>query len=64
MILFLSKLDDYVKIHTNTRSYLTLLSMKKLVEKLPEKQFVRIHKSYIVPIEKKLCTISKDRAQQ
>ena len=51
-IIFIEALDDYVKIHTDTRSYLTLLSMKKVLEKLPGKQFIRIHRSYIVATEK------------
>jgi two-component system, LytTR family, response regulator len=51
-IIFIEALDDYVKIHTDARFYLTLLSMKKVLEKLPEKQFIRIHRSYIVATEK------------
>lgn len=47
-IVYLEALDDYVKINTATQSYLTLLSMKKILEKLPEKQFIRIHRSYII----------------
>lgn len=51
-IIYIEALDDYVKIHTAARFYLTLLSMKKVLEKLPEKQFIRIHRSYIVATEK------------
>ncbi|MEP7143288.1 MAG: LytTR family DNA-binding domain-containing protein [Ferruginibacter sp.] len=51
-IIFIEAPDDYVKIHTGTISYLTLLSMKKVLEILPEKQFIRIHRSYIVAAEK------------
>ncbi|MCW3093329.1 MAG: two component transcriptional regulator, LytTR family [Ferruginibacter sp.] len=51
-IIFIEALDDYVKIHTDTKFYLTLLSMKKVMEKLPAKQFIRIHRSYIVCREK------------
>lgn len=42
--------DDYIKIVTPARNYLTLLSMKTMIEKLPPSQFVRIHRSYIVAI--------------
>ena len=51
-IMYMEALDDYVKIYNDTKSYLTLLSMKKMLEKLPEKQFIRIHRSYIVATEK------------
>ncbi|MEO5890744.1 MAG: LytTR family DNA-binding domain-containing protein [Ferruginibacter sp.] len=51
-IIFIEALDDYVRIHTSTRPYLTLLSMKKILDKLPEKKFIRIHRSYIVATEK------------
>ena len=51
-IIFIEALDDYVKINTATQSYLTLLSMKKILDKLPEKEFIRIHRSYIVAAEK------------
>lgn len=51
-IIYIEALDDYIKIHTAARFYLTLLSMKKIMEKLPEKQFIRIHRSYIVATEK------------
>lgn len=50
-IIYLEAFDDYVKINTVTQSYLTLLSMKKILEKLPEKQFIRIHRSYIVALK-------------
>jgi two-component system LytT family response regulator len=51
-IIFMEALDDYVKVVTGTQSYLTLLSMKKMLDKLPKKQFIRIHRSYIVAIDK------------
>lgn len=47
-IIYLEAFDDYVKINTTSQTYLTLLSMKKILDKLPENQFVRIHRSYII----------------
>jgi DNA-binding LytR/AlgR family response regulator len=47
-ILFIEASNDYAKIHTASQSYLTLLSMKAIMEKLPGDQFFRIHRSYIV----------------
>ena len=43
-------LDDYIKIVTPARNYLTLMAMKVMVEKLPPSQFMRIHRSYIVAV--------------
>lgn len=52
-ILYFETMDDYIKIHrTNTKPTLTLLSMKKLLQMLPEKKFIRIHRSFAVPFEK------------
>ncbi len=52
-ILYLETLDDYIKIHQlGQKPTLTLMSMKKLMEKLPENEFVRIHRSYVVPLNK------------
>lgn len=40
----------YVTFHTNKKRITALASLKELEEALPEKQFIRIHKSYIVSI--------------
>jgi DNA-binding LytR/AlgR family response regulator len=45
-------LGDYVKIVTQERKLIVLSSMKAFLEKLPQDKFLRIHKSYIVNIEK------------
>jgi DNA-binding LytR/AlgR family response regulator len=45
-------LDDYIRIHTKTKPILTLMTLKSLQEKLPAQEFVRIHRSYIVPVNK------------
>lgn len=45
-------LDDYIKIYTPGKSYLIHMSMKVVSEKLPSQLFTRVHRSYIVPIEK------------
>ena len=45
-------LDDYIKIYTPGKSYLIHMSMKVVSEKLPPQSFTRVHRSYIVPIEK------------
>ena len=52
-ILYLESLDDYIIIHVQghiVKSYSTIMSLKKMLEKLPEDKFVRIHRSYVVPM--------------
>ncbi|KAA3438352.1 LytR/AlgR family response regulator transcription factor [Rufibacter hautae] len=49
-ILFIEGLKDYVIIHTVSRKIITLLSMNKIMEKIPEQDFARVHRSYIVSL--------------
>jgi DNA-binding LytR/AlgR family response regulator len=52
-ILYIEGLEDYIKIHLiNTRPVLTLMTLKAVLEKLPEGKFRRIHRSYIVATNK------------
>ena len=43
---------DYIKIVSNSTSVMVLMTMKSLLEQLPEGKFMRVHKSYIVNLEK------------
>jgi DNA-binding LytR/AlgR family response regulator len=43
---------NYVSIFTNNDRIVTLLSIKELEERLPPFRFLRVHKSYIVSIDK------------
>jgi DNA-binding LytR/AlgR family response regulator len=45
-------LDDYIKIYIKPQPVLTLMTLKGILEKLPVKEFIRVHRSYIVPISK------------
>lgn len=47
-LLYVEGQQEYVTLHTKPRKITAYLSMKKLMEELPQGQFVRIHKSYIV----------------
>jgi two-component system, LytTR family, response regulator len=51
-ILFIEALQKYVRIHTTTERIVTLMSMSQLEEALPSNHFVRIHRSYIVNLDK------------
>ncbi len=43
---------DYATVVTSTEKILTLSSLSKLAENLPQPQFLRVHKSYIVALDK------------
>jgi two-component system LytT family response regulator len=50
---YLESMEDYVKIHIeNSSPVLTLMPLKKMLEKLPQEDFKRIHRSFIVPVKK------------
>lgn len=51
-IIYLEAMQDYTKIVTPTRSYLTLTTLTAMLEKLPANLFARIHRSYAVAISK------------
>lgn len=51
-ILFIEGLKNYVSIQTKTQRIITLQVMKQLEEILPPNRFVRVHKSYIIALDK------------
>src|SRR5258705_667206 len=51
-ILFLESMKDYIKIFTKTKTIITKQPISSLEELLPADAFVRIHRSYIVAIDK------------
>ena len=51
-ILFIQAANEYVEIVTQGRKYLVSMSMTKILEKLGEFDFVRVHRSYIIRIDK------------
>jgi DNA-binding LytR/AlgR family response regulator len=52
-ILLIEGLDDYLKIHLASRKPLVVrMTMKGIAEKLPEKEFIRVHRSFIVPFSR------------
>lgn len=51
-ILYVKGMQNYVTIYTTNEKITSLQTMKKIEELLPANQFVRIHKSYIVSINK------------
>jgi DNA-binding LytR/AlgR family response regulator len=51
-ILFAEAMGDYVKIHTPQRFYAIHATLKAVEERLPANRFIRVHRSYIVSVEK------------
>lgn len=61
-ILFLEAQDDYVAVHSEAGYFLKQKRMKFYEQNLPEKEFVRIHRSHIINLAhlKKIELIEKD----
>lgn len=51
-ILFIQSMREYVAFYTASGRILSLHSLKSLEDSLPSERFIRIHKSYIVAIDK------------
>ena len=51
-IYYIEGLGDYIKLHLNDRKIVTNLSMKKIIDLLPDNKFYRIHKSFIISLDK------------
>jgi DNA-binding LytR/AlgR family response regulator len=61
-IFFVEGLKNYVSIYTKTQRIISLQVMKQLEEVLPANRFVRVHKSYIVALDK-INSIEKQEIQ-
>ena len=61
-ILYIEGLKDYVKVYTQNapKPVLSLTSLKLLESKLPDNKFMRVHRSFIVNLEK-IDTIERSR---
>ncbi|UOE47434.1 LytTR family DNA-binding domain-containing protein [Mucilaginibacter sp. SMC90] len=52
-IRYIEGLADYLKIHIKDRkTVVARMSMKEMIEKLNSDQFIRVHRSYILPFKK------------
>jgi DNA-binding LytR/AlgR family response regulator len=71
-ILYIEAERNYCRIHSRDKEYLLVMTLKDLDEKLPQKHFIRVHRSFIVNlsqinevatshivIEKKAIPVSK-----
>ncbi|MBL4710388.1 MAG: response regulator transcription factor [Flavobacteriales bacterium] len=59
-ILFVEGLKDYVKIYTYSGLIMTKLNLKNFHLKLPNSQFIRVHRSFIVNLSK-ITSVQKSR---
>ncbi len=51
-ILYLEGMGDYINVQRSTGKLLTLENIKSFHERLPNSRFLRVHKSYIISLEK------------
>lgn len=52
-IQYIEAMDNYIKIYVaDSRPIVSQMNLKRIIQLLSEEEFVRVHKSYIVPIRK------------
>lgn len=51
-ILYIESLKDYIKVCTTVSNYIVHKSLTSITEELPENNFLRIHRSYTIAIDK------------
>lgn len=59
-ILYIEGLDDYLKIHLlNKKTVVARMTLKTIISKLPVDEFMRVHRSFIIPLKKIECIKNK-----
>lgn len=58
-VIYLEAFGDYTKIVTEKRTFLTLATLSNFLESLPDGKFMRIHRSYVVAINRVQCFHAK-----
>jgi DNA-binding LytR/AlgR family response regulator len=51
-IFYIESLKDYIKVFTSSGDYLAHKSLSSISEEVPDKQFLRIHRSFTVALDK------------
>lgn len=59
-LLFIEGMRDYRRLHLNEKNIMTLQTFSELEQELPARQFCRVHKSFIVALDK-IESIERDR---
>ncbi len=47
-VLFVQSLQNYIKVYTTKNTHLTLVPLKKMYDILENKEFIQVHKSFII----------------
>ncbi|SMD45179.1 two component transcriptional regulator, LytTR family [Aquiflexum balticum DSM 16537] len=47
-ILYIEGMENYIAVHTHEGRFITLMTMKNMEELLPSRDFLRVHKTYII----------------
>ncbi len=51
-LIFVESMQNYVKVHTTSDTFITHLTLKKMAELLPADRFIQTHKSFILAADK------------
>jgi len=51
-ILYVEAMSEYIRIHTSNQKITTLQSLRNMEAKLPSDQFLRVHRSYLIALDK------------
>jgi len=51
-IKYIEALGDYIKVHCQEKTLIVYDTLKNIFKKLPDNDFIQVHKSFIVPISK------------
>ncbi|MFY7670618.1 LytR/AlgR family response regulator transcription factor [Tenacibaculum sp. MEBiC06402] len=51
-ILYIESLGDYIKVNTQNQSLVVYKTMNTIIDLLPDNKFMRVHKSFIINLEK------------
>jgi len=51
-IQLIESFDDYITVYIPNKEIVVRMTLKNILDLLPEKKFIRVHRSYIIPIEK------------
>jgi len=51
-IIYIEAMSEYIRIHTHTQKITTLQSLRNMESKLPAEKFLRVHRSYLVSLDK------------